>query len=260
MAYPSHAYAPSRHVVSDLRDTLFVQTLFDRLPDIVFSVKDLQGRYVAMSEACVERCGLQHKHDAIGKTAHDLFPRHMADRYAAQDSIVFSKHCPIIDNLDLTIYNDRQPGWCLSNKEPLFNRDGQLIGLVCLSKDLTELSRDGLIDERFAEMIDFIHAHYHQPLLLEALSDLSGLSVAQLDRRMKRVFQMSTGHFVRKTRLHAATYALVHTDASIADIAVESGFFDQSAMTRLLKQMTGMSPREYRLLMRENIISPTHAQ
>ncbi|WP_137936712.1 AraC family transcriptional regulator [Chitinivorax sp. B] len=244
-------HSPTRHVVSDLRDTLFVQTLFDRLPDIVFSVKDTAGRYVAMSEACVERCGLRHKRDAIGKTAHDLFPAHMADRYTAQDRIVFSQNCPIVDNLDLTVYNNRLPGWCLSNKEPVFDRTGQLIGLVCLSKDLTELSRDGLVDEHFAQTIDFIQSNYHRHLPLEELSELSGLSIAQLDRRMKRVFQMSTGHFVRKTRLDAATHALVYTTLPIADIAVDCGFFDQSALTRQLRQMTGMSPREYRLVMRE---------
>ncbi|MDK2122428.1 AraC family transcriptional regulator [Parachitinimonas caeni] len=237
-----------RHVVSDLSDTLFAQTLFDRLPDIVFSVKDPEGRYVAISEACVDRCGLRDKRDALGKTAYDLFPSVMADRYAAQDKVVFANGRPVVDNLDLTMYRDRRPGWCLSSKEPLYDRYGRLIGLICLSKDLTELSREAFIDERFAETIDFIQSNYHRQVSLEELSDISGLSIARLDRRMKRVFLMSTGQFVRKTRLEAALMALAQTSHPIAEVALDCGFFDQSALTRQVRQATGMSPREYRQL------------
>ena len=44
--------------VSCLAQPLFVEALFDRMPDMVFSVKDRAGRYITMSQACAERCGL----------------------------------------------------------------------------------------------------------------------------------------------------------------------------------------------------------
>ena len=55
-------------------DSRYVESLLDRLPDIVFSIKDRAGRYVTMSRACVDRCGLSSKRQAVGKTAFDLFP------------------------------------------------------------------------------------------------------------------------------------------------------------------------------------------
>ncbi len=237
--------------IADLADPMFVETLFDYMPDVVFSVKDRQGRYVAISDACVERCGLNHKREAIGKTANDLFPRHMAERYHAQDRKVLSTGKPIIDNLDLTLFNDRQPGWCITTKIPLYNRDKQLIGLAIISKDLLEPSRAGIIDEKFAATIDHVLENYDNHLLLDDLAHLSGLSVAQLDRRMKKIFQISTGQFIIKTRIDAAAEQLRSSARSIADIALDCGFCDQSALTRQFRNVTGLSPRGYRNLMAE---------
>lgn len=235
-----------RHVVSDLDDMQAVAALFDPMPDVVFSVKDLAGRYVAMSEACVARCQLRDPREAVGKTAHDLFPGHMADRYRAQDQIVFDRGHPISNNIDLTVYNDRKPGWCVSHKQPVHDRAGRLVGLVCISRDLIEPSREGLVDARFARAVDFIQSNYDRPLCLDELTLVSGLSVAQLDRRMKRVFLASTGEFIRRTRLEAALYTIVNSRRAMADIAAACGFSDQSALHRQCRQALGLSPRQLR--------------
>lgn len=239
-------HSARRHVVSDLRDTLFVESLFDWMPDVVFSVKDTDGRYLVMSEACVARCNLRNKREAIGKTAYDLFPSEMAERYAAQDHSLYRYGKPVVDRLDLTLYNDRRHGWCVSHKQSVYGRDGNLLGLICISKDLTELTRERLVDERFAATIDFIQDNYHRQLSLEELADVAEMSIAQLDRRMKRVFQTSTGQFVRKTRLEAAIYSLTHSDLSVAQIAADCGFFDQSAFSRQCRAATGLCPTQLR--------------
>ncbi|HEY9104903.1 AraC family transcriptional regulator [Chitinimonas sp.] len=243
-AHALNHYRP--YVVGDLRDVLSAEALFERMPDVVFSVKDRQGRYLAMSSACVPRCRLRHQREALGRTAHDLFPHHMAERYRRQDELVFGAGRPIVDSLDLTLYSDGQTGWCLSNKQPVCNREGEVLGLVCISKDLTEASREGLIDEGFARAVDYVQAHCQRQICVQELTEVSGLSAAQLDRRMKRVFQASTGEFVRRTRLENALHALCASDRPIADIAQEAGFFDQSALHRQCRSATGLSPRQVR--------------
>lgn len=235
------------YIVSDLNAMQAMAVLFDQLPDVVFAVKDLNSRYLALSEGCVGRCALRNKWQAEGLTAHELFPSAMANRYRSQDLQVFSEQRPVRNRLDLTVYHDRAPGWCLTNKQSLHDPDGRLIGLVCISKDLTELTREKLLDERFAACVDHIQTHYDRPLHLEELCDLSGLSVGQMDRRMKRVFQASVGEFIRLTRMEAACHAIQHSGRPLADIAASCGFSDQSALTRLCRQMFGLSPRQLRL-------------
>lgn len=227
------------------------EQLFDRAPDMVFSIKDRGGRYVIISETCVERCGLSSKREALGKTAMDLFPPHMAERYVEQDEQLFRTGEAVLDNLDLTLFNDRQPGWCLTNKFPLRNKSGAIVGLICLSKDLHEPSRSGLIDARFVQTIDYLLAHFNDALRVTELAERAGLTEAQFERRMKKVFGLSAGQYLMKTRIDAASVQLMTTDDAIADIALHCGFCDQSALSRQFKQLTGLTPNQYRKWMQK---------
>ncbi len=224
----------------------FVEELFDHVRGAVFTVKDLQGRYLAMSESGAERCGLPSKEAALGRTAFDLWPADMARRYVEQDARLFRAGKPIVDALDLTLYPDLQPGWCLTQKVPLKDSAGRVVALACLSTDLPEPSRAGFIDAPFAAAVDHIHEHFAEGLRLEDLAALAGLSLGQFERRMRKLFHLSPGQYVMKVRIQAAAEALADTDHAIASIADEVGFCDQAALSRHFKQVVGLSPAAYR--------------
>lgn len=236
--------------MASIASPLLAESMFDHVPDVVFAVKDREGRYICISAACVERCGLSDRSQAIGRTAHELFPKHMADRYAQQDAHLFRTGKPIVDNLDLTLYPDRSPGWCITTKSPLYTAKGELVALACVSKDLVDPGRSSLVDERFAATIDFIQEHFAEALRIPMLARMAGLSSGQFERRMKGIFHISAVHFLIKTRIHQASLALANEDRSIADIALSCGFCDQSALSRQFKQLTGLTPRDYRMMMR----------
>jgi AraC-like DNA-binding protein len=220
----------------------FVQELFDRVRDAVFTVKDPDGRYLAMSRSGVERCGLASRDAALGRTAFELWPAEMAQRYAEQDARLFRTGQPLVDALDLTLYPDRSPGWCLTQKLPLKDRTGQVVALACLSTDLPEPSRTGFIDAPFAAAVAHIHRHFGEGLRLEELAAMAGLSLGQFERRMKKLFQLSPGQYVMKVRIQAAADALAGSARPIAAIAGEVGFCDQAALNRHFKQVVGLSP------------------
>lgn len=224
----------------------FVEALFDRLSQAVFTVKDTDGRYLAMSQSGVERCGLASKQAAMGKTVFELWPPEMARRYADQDARLLRTGSPIVDALDLTLYPDRRPGWCLTQKVPVRDHGGRVIALACLSADLPEPSRAGLIDAPFAAAVDHIHGHFAEGLRMERLAAMAGLSMVQFERRIKKVFHLSPGQYVMKVRIQAAAEALSDTDLPISAIAADAGFCDQAALTRQFKQVTGLSPAAYR--------------
>ncbi|RDD79857.1 AraC family transcriptional regulator [Dyella tabacisoli] len=228
-----------------------LQTMFDPLRDVVFSIKDRQGRYVLISEACVKRCGLNCKEEAIGKTAFALFPKPMAERYCHQDERLFQTGKPLIDSLDLTVHNDGSTGWCLSTKQPLWDLTGAIVGLTCVSRDLIEPSRARMIDNVFADTIDHIREHFMEKLLVPDLAQRASLSEAQFERRMKRIFQLSAGQYLMKVRIDAATRLLQHSEESISGIAYQVGFFDQSLMSRAFRRVTGMTPGQYRRIFRD---------
>jgi AraC-like DNA-binding protein len=79
---------------------------------------------------------------------------------------------------------------------------------------------------------------------------MSSLSVYQYEQRMKRIFQVTAGQYITKTRIDAACELLRSTGQQIVDIAIECGFYDQSAFSRQFKATTGLTPSRYRAQMK----------
>jgi AraC-like DNA-binding protein len=74
------------------------------------------------------------------------------------------------------------------------------------------------------------------------------MSIYQLDRRMRRVFGLTTGQWILKSRISRASAGLVDPDKPIAEVALDAGYADQSSFTRQFRRSTGLSPSEYRKL------------
>lgn len=226
----------------------YVEVMLDPVPDVVFAIKTREGRYVSVNEAWVKRCGLRHKSEALGRTARDLFPAHMAARYEAQDEKLLKTGLPLVNSLDLILRKKGSAGWCLSNKVPLRDDRGKIMGIASFSKDLIEPSRAGNIDEKFAAVVDYMQANYFESMSVDELARMAELSTAQFERRMKRIFQISAVQFITKTRIDAALQALTETDTALGQIAVDCGWYDHAAFSRQFKQATGLTPTELRVL------------
>ena len=232
--------------VESLDGILPVDRLFDGVPDIVFFVKDAKGRYMAVNDTLSSRCGLAGKEQAIGRTAGDLFPAPLGDAFGLQDAEILRDGTTIRDHLELHLYPGGRRGWCLTYKEPVIGKNGVVVGICGISRDLhAPETRDG----DFAAMsgaIDHIHKHFDEPLRLPALAEMAGLSVYQFDQRIRSLFHVTAGQYIVKVRIDAACKRLTTTDEAIAQIALSCGYSDQSAFSRQFKQAVGISPLAYR--------------
>lgn len=65
-------------------------------------------------------------------------------------------------------------------------------------------------------------------------------------RAFRRAYGSSIGEYLRHARVRRAMRLLATTEMPICDVAAESGFVDQSHMTRLLKRVTGSTPAALR--------------
>jgi AraC-like DNA-binding protein len=89
-----------------------------------------------------------------------------------------------------------------------------------------------------------IRAHLSEPLRLEVLADLSGLSVWRFATVFRERVGMSPYRYVNHLRIqHAQT--LLSQGMPAARAASESGFYDQSHLTRRFKRLCGMTPGQY---------------
>ena len=80
----------------------------------------------------------------------------------------------------------------------------------------------------------------------KTVAAIAKLTPTQLERRMRRVFQLSTTQFVRKSRIENAARLLRDTRMAIAEVALECGYGDQTALTRQFRSTVGMPPAAYR--------------
>jgi AraC family transcriptional regulator len=63
-----------------------------------------------------------------------------------------------------------------------------------------------------------------------------------LAKSFRKAFGMSVGQYAMLARLRGVAQMLIGTDASIAEIAFDSGFFDQSHLSNALLRVTGFTP------------------
>jgi AraC family transcriptional regulator len=79
-----------------------------------------------------------------------------------------------------------------------------------------------------------------------ALAAEAGVHPNHLVRAFRQHYGTSTTAFVRRRRAERATRALRFSGSSLAAVAVESGYFDQSHMTRELRRLLGCTPARLR--------------
>lgn len=98
---------------------------------------------------------------------------------------------------------------------------------------------------RFRLYRDLIEADLACTFDLGGLAEATGVTRFQVIRDFKRVAGMTPGQYLRDCRIRAAS-TLMRIGKPLAEVAFETGFADQSHLTRLFKSMRGLSPGAFR--------------
>ena len=222
------------------------ERIFRVIPDIVFCVKDEKRTYRSANLAFVHRLGLKSEDQVIGKRAEELFPADLAEVYQKQDEDVLLRGSEFSDRLELITNRDGSLGWYLASKFLLKNEEGGVIGLASISRDLDTPSAGDLKMAGLQRVVDWVYENLEKEMTVSDLAKIAKMKQAHLERRVKRVFKMSVGQFVRRARIGRAAQLLQNSDLGIAEIALECGYSEQSSLTRQFKSAVGCPPGEFR--------------
>lgn len=226
-------------------DLSLMDKLFDRLPDVMFYVKDTLGRYVVVNQTLVHYSGKRNKHDVIGLTADELFPI-TSSSIVAQDLSVIHTRKEIIDALRLFRSADGQRQWCLSSKFGILDSHEQATGLVGISRLLARPDEKHLGYKRLMEFSRLVKENLGQPQLITEIAREVDLSMDTLQRLTREVFQLSPKQILMKARIEKACDMLEHSEISITGVATECGYSDHSAFSRQFKATLHCTPQQYR--------------
>lgn len=125
-----------KEVEEDLaRKSNLLETLFNAIGDFLF-YKDLEGRYLGCNSQFAALHGRKEE-DIIGMTCHSLYERRVADRLMAADQEVFRQAQSLRTEDWITMTGGRKV-FLSTLKSPFFDAEGKLVGLIGISRDITE--------------------------------------------------------------------------------------------------------------------------
>jgi AraC-like DNA-binding protein len=104
----------------------------------------------------------------------------------------------------------------------------------------------GLTPRALQRVRDYIDEHLTENIELAALADITGLSRCYFARAFKQSVGTPPHYYLMQRRLERAQKLLAESNLSLAQIALASGFSDQSHFSRRFRLFFGMTPRAFR--------------
>jgi AraC-like DNA-binding protein len=96
---------------------------------------------------------------------------------------------------------------------------------------------------RVQEQLDDEFRQHHA---LGSLARAAGVHHVHLAREFRRRFGCTVGHYIRQRRVEAACHRLMTSGDSLAEVAFDAGFADQSHFTNTFRHLVGMAPGQFR--------------
>jgi len=125
------------------KDNLIYRKIIEALPDSL-NVKDKEGRFIAANPATARLMRAASAEALSGKTDYDFYPAGIAEKFREDEEVIVSARKSV--TLDQTaILPDGTERRLTTLKVPLFDNDGEFIGLITHNRDVTEteaLKRD----------------------------------------------------------------------------------------------------------------------
>jgi AraC-like DNA-binding protein len=241
-----HGSAIRNNLFSTLDDAAQLLRLFDFLPNVYLYVKDTQGRFVAMNQHLVRLRGAANQEELLGKTDLELHPVYWGRLYQEEDRRVMESGREIPDQVWLVPMEGGKLGTFISSKIPIRGAGGQIIGIAGVMYRLENQSESASRSDPIGRATAMIDDRFDGPLQIGQIAKQIGLSVSQLNRRFRSIYQMSPSEYLQRVRVHKASSMLADTDALISEVALETGFYDQAHLTRTFRRWMGMTPSEFR--------------
>jgi AraC-like DNA-binding protein len=170
-----------------------------------------------------------------GRTSQDGHPQRVLSRLLAPES----------ENLKRLYNIAAQAGFRI-----IFCDETGVSVAQCCTLPAPDYVKGGLTPRMLSRVREYIEQHLADPIGLEVLAKMTGLSRCYFARAFKSSVGMAPHCFLMRCRLEHAKKLLTETNMSLARIALASGFSDQSHFSRRFRQSVGQTPRSFRQTLR----------
>jgi PAS domain S-box-containing protein len=244
---PASSHPGFEAFLGRLRPGQIALGLFEALPDVLFWIKDLEGRFVFVNRAFSDLVR-RRAEDFLGKTDSDIFPAEIARTFMRDDRRVHETRQPILNKMELITRRAGGIEWRMTSKVPLFSNQGELVGTSGISRRLDQREGHPLPApyRALSKLVDFVHDHVEQNLSVDELARQAGMSISTLERRFRSHLGTSPKRFILHAKIAAACERLLSTPMSVGEVAESLGYHEHASFTRAFTSVMHMSPTAYR--------------
>ena len=223
-----HDITERKKMEEDLaREKTQLCVLLDNLPDQIY-YKDLQGRFLLVNKKMMEDAGAGSLDEIIGKTDFDFVSREIAELYLQEEQEIYSGKKPIINSEQIWLDQQHAPHVLLVSKIPISDTSGQPLGLVGISRDITQFREAEKAlrqsEERFRQVMEVsFGALYHRNLLTGACEYTSPACERHIGFTVEEMLAMSSQDIIdrvwpaHREKLSAEFQAMISEPFDIND-------------------------------------------
>jgi transcriptional regulator of acetoin/glycerol metabolism len=223
---------------------------------LLLAVDDDQ-RVVGADGVAREALGLDEKYLLSGKSLSAFFhyDRSLFRRGDEQDSSAQWRRVDSDSAWNVLITPPLRASKELRNSEyAMIHSRPRLSTLENLSAEtIPTPSRGGLSPAVTRRVCDHIEGHFDEKIRLDRLAALAGLSTDHFARAFHQSVGVPPHSYLLRRRLEHVEHMLRETHAPLSEIALATGFADQSHLARHFRRWSGVSPRQVRCKGRDPI-------
>lgn len=148
-----------RHLAEETlaKERNLLKTVLDHLPDFIY-VKDRNRQFLLNNPAHLRVLGATTQAETLGKTDAEYFPPDVAARFDEDNTNVLESGEPIINREEFVLTAQHEPLWVLATKMPIRDANGEIIGLVGISRNITTLrqAQEALVESerRYRQLVE----------------------------------------------------------------------------------------------------------
>lgn len=130
-----------------------LRSLIDAMPFHIYA-RDSQRRFIVNNRYNQRAFGVDSQEEILGKTDEDFAPNKLARLYVEDDERVIKRGETVLNRLERSLSDAREPIWGMATKAPLYDDNGKIIGLVGSTIDVTEAinTREALMQSQLKEI------------------------------------------------------------------------------------------------------------
>lgn len=219
---------------------------------------------IVLRGSYAEKCGLTTRDYSTGEAIFHVPGECHADRFHAHGAQllnvqIFPQLLPRLSELGVktnvralvTVPGLLQLGWRIHSEASSPDPISELALEGMAMELLAEVLRPRVFPRSresnwLCKVIEILHDRYRETVTLSEVASAVCIHPVHLARAFRKHHSCSVGEYIRKLRVEAACHQLLNSETSLVEIAANTGFSDQSHLSRSLKTYTGLSPHQFR--------------